>query len=85
MSEPEIIFNFMKYFVLPYLVVPICWSMTGEPDGGPGEGAAAGHDEGGHQIVILHIPAQNTVIVLVEGGGGEVSYFISADLSSVPG
>ena len=31
--------------------------MAGEPDGGSGEGAAAGQDEGGLQIVLLHVAA----------------------------
>ena len=38
-----------------HLVVSVCRGVAGEPDGGPGQGAAAGQHEWGFQLVLLHV------------------------------
>ena len=56
--------------------------MTGQPERGLGEGAAAGHDEGGHQLVVSHVPGRQCYyeIAIIM-----CPYFIRVDLSSTPG
>ena len=41
---------------MSYLVIAISRSVTGQSERGLGEGATAGHDEGGHQLVVSHVP-----------------------------
>ena len=37
------------------LVVAVGGGVAGHPDGGPGQGAAAGQHEWGFQLVLLHV------------------------------
>ena len=40
---------------LLHLVISVCRGVAGEPDGGPGQGAAACQHEWGLQLVFLHV------------------------------
>ena len=43
-----------------HLIVSVCRGVAGEPDGGPGQGAAAGQHEWGFQLVLLHVALNKT-------------------------